>query len=854
MVKTRTSRTPGPSGNPRSRKQTRTRAGRLAANCLEAGFIVQDCCSGCQLYYNSIPIERRFALNNMLKRRSETHKSPRYECRKPWEIDPEQADEPVLPMINRQLEQLQLKKVSLFVSDDEEEEEAKKESDDDEDTEDTETSGSSSSTRDQSNNLLDDSSEDDTDATETVPNSEPDEIKRQSIAVESHDICSKGVKFTIENVPKTHTVVSRHYLKKLQNKEKVVDHVRKQYTRKRFPDVGIKTRAAIAAALASVPALALRAAQYFIPAIVAAFFFESGLLSYKNFDLAAYARSFPSEFYFRSLMYEQAAMCLLGFGRSMKDKLVFLACDKGNKKGVGHFIKMLSFLNDRGVVEFKVLDMDASQGDTDACAEAVQYSLQKVGGIKLQGSTTDSGGGGVLDALAASLNSRGLCNTNYKVAGCCIHTFQLTLKNPVEKVLGEGGLGMRNLLQMLHAVYDMQQSLEYEEFIEVMNESISFVKRVQADSDFDYGDSAYDVIFKERMDHVIDFYDDFKCHRFFFASKGKRSAAIKKMQAPVLTRWWYVGEACKYVWKLFPVILKATQIVINVYSGKPNKIASGLQPLLLERDIFTDLALVKCYHSAYFEKHLKWLQESTDLSHVPGFQSHQMIPRYFLIRRDLEKIRRTMRTDHPDFGDFRSSIARHHHSERETQRSKSKIFVNLAVESLDKHFKRWMNAQLLPAALLSEDPLALAVARVMVGHSNPPINQFERFFVSTIHGHIFDLLEFEAFLSKNVVSQEDQDEYDPRDLASAHAVLDGSKPRHCFQENMSESNLYLWRMYLPLACHTHGVEAAVKEAKLVSPTGRHEPLRSAYAIARSHMVLSAGNLSIRTHPINPHVS
>ena len=829
------------------RKQTRTRATRLAANCLEAGFNVEDCCSGCQLYYNAIPIERRFNLNNMLKRRSQTHKSVRYECRKPWEIDPEEADEPVLPMVNRQLQQLQMKRVSLFVSDDEEE--PKKESDD-EDTEDTE-SGSSSSTG-AHPTLSDDSSktsDNDSVATVTGDNNAPtdaSEIKRQSIAVESHVIYSKGVKFTIENVPKTHTVVPRHYLTRLKNKENTVDHMRKQFTRKRFPDVGIKTRAAIAAALASVPALALRAAQYFIPAIVAAFFFECGLFSYKNFDLTAYSRSFPSEFYFRTLMYEQASMCLLGFGQSMKDKLVFLACDKGNKKGVGHFIKMLSFWNiHSGAVEFKVLDMDASQGDTDACAEAIQYSLQKVGGIKLQGSTTDSGGGGVLDSLAASLNSRGLCNTNYKVAGCSIHTFQLTLKNPVEKVLGEGGLGARNLMQLIHAVYDMQQSLEQEEFVEVMNESISFVKRVQADADFDYGNSSYDAIFKERMEHVISFYDDFRSGRFFFAAKGKRSSTIKMMQAPVLTRWWYIGEACKYVWQLYPVILKATQIVINVYSGKPNKIASGLQPLLLEQNLFTDLALVKCYHSAYFERHMKWLQGAIDLSQLPGFQYHQMVPRYFLIRRDLETIRRTIRTTHPDFEDLRSSIARHHVSERETQRSKSKLFVNLAIESLDKHFKRWMNAQLLPAALLSEDPFALTVARVIIGggnHSHPPIHPLERFFVSTVHGQVIDLLEFEAFVSQNVVTIQEDDEvgYDPRDLAAAHAVLGGSKPR---SQKKSESNEYLRNMYLPLACHTHGVEAAVKEAKLVSPTGRHEPLRSAYAITRSHMILSAGNLS-----------
>lgn len=76
-------------------------------------------------------------------------------------------------------------------------------------------------------------------------------------------------------------------------------------------------------------------------------------------------------------MYEQAAKCLVAFAVKLENKRVFLSCDKGNKKGVGHFVKMLSYWDDSRV-QFKCLDMDASEGDTASCAKAIEHSLQPV--------------------------------------------------------------------------------------------------------------------------------------------------------------------------------------------------------------------------------------------------------------------------------------------------------------------------------------------------------------------------------------------------------------------------------------------------------------------------------------------
>ena len=237
------------------------------------------------------------------------------------------------------------------------------------------------------------------------------------------------------------------------------------------------------------------------------------------------------------------------------------------------------------------------------------------------------------------------------------------------------------------------------------------------------------------------------------------STKVKKMTAPVLTRWWYVGEACKYVWDNYPSIVKATQMIINMYgASKPNKIASGLQPLLLEPELFSDLVLLKCYHVAFFTENLKWLQDCVDLSDRPGFQAHQILARYFLMQDDLQKIQSTIMTSHPDFQDFRDSIDTLVDEElKEVQERKAGLFLDFALASLDKHFIRWANDQLLPAALLSQQPLAEAVARCILRLPNPARElNTERFFVLTVHCRSFDMFKFEKFLSADVISADAQ--------------------------------------------------------------------------------------------------
>ena len=148
-------------------------------------------------------------------------------------------------------------------------------------------------------------------------------------------------------------------------------------------------------------------------------------------------------------MVDYASDCLFEIGNHLKGKHVFIACDKGNKKKVGHFIKFLCWWDEsQQCSRTQLLDIDASEGDSKGCANAIQFSLKKLSWAieQIAGQITDSGGGGVLESLAKHLENLGLCTEFYQVAACSLHGIQLVLSNPVKIVFGEGGFNKINTM------------------------------------------------------------------------------------------------------------------------------------------------------------------------------------------------------------------------------------------------------------------------------------------------------------------------------------------------------------------------------------------------------------------------
>jgi hypothetical protein len=268
---------------------------------------------------------------------------------------------------------------------------------------------------------------------------------REEIPLETKEIKSQGHTFVIEGVPRSHVVLHKSYLLRLQNLEQQVKELTTGLSNYRF-DAGASShfmRTLIAVAVSSCPALPLSQAAVVIPIFCAAFLVDAGLL--KKTDLVKFSKSFPSESMLRDMVFALAAESSVELGHYLHNKTVFLSCDKGNKKGISHFVKILSWWNSETMeVQKRVLDIDASEGTSEMCAAAIAVSLKKIGSIKLQGQTTDSGGGGVLDGLAKKLDDLTICRPNYLIAPCGLHCLQLAVANPIKMTMGDGGLDKKN--------------------------------------------------------------------------------------------------------------------------------------------------------------------------------------------------------------------------------------------------------------------------------------------------------------------------------------------------------------------------------------------------------------------------
>ena len=238
-------RTPNaPSGNPRQKKMTR-RGIQLLKNCLEYGFKHEDCCSGCQLFFNCIPIEKKHRLTELLERRDITHTNHVYQCSQPWKKDPHlQAKNSIeQALIERQLHIIQndngnlgwiIEQNKLFQPTPtrptaEQQQESRQESTPSPPTPAPRTSPGVTDEEPFSPVVFNNPS--------VISPSKTKRIKpvKDSYAVRSHYFKSYGHEFVVENVPLSHAVVPIAHLNRLRNAERQLNELRRQFCRERFP-------------------------------------------------------------------------------------------------------------------------------------------------------------------------------------------------------------------------------------------------------------------------------------------------------------------------------------------------------------------------------------------------------------------------------------------------------------------------------------------------------------------------------------------------------------------------------------------------------------------------------------------
>mgnify|MGYP000526250362 CR=1 FL=1 len=339
-------------------------------------------------------------------------------------------------------------------------------------------------------------------------------------------------------------------------------------------------------------------------------------------------------------------------GNELRDKKTHLACDKGNKKGICHFVKVLSALTELGLVHPQLLDIDASRGNSKDCAAAIRASINKLKvnnedvTHKLHGQGTDSGGGGTVENLYRQLALLGMTapEDEHLIANCCIHSLQTQLKNAVCATFGEGAIDRINVTQMLHSACRLQESLDMDEWRHVLLLSSQFVLSfdtsvVVHDKDEIEAMTAADRncnTFLQECNRILLFHSKFK-KPIVDPDAAYKGTILAKMLQPILTRWWTVGAGASYVFDCYLVLFHACQTVINVCSSisTPNVVASALFSLMKDQETFIDMQLIRCFNKAYINQHLDWLQSCDDLSGALGFCAHHILVRCHLMDFDL---------------------------------------------------------------------------------------------------------------------------------------------------------------------------------------------------------------------------
>ena len=183
----------------------------------------------------------------------------------------------------------------------------------------------------------------------------------------------------------------------------------------------------------------------------------------------------------------------------------------------------------------------------------------------------------------------------------------------------------------------------------------------------------------------------------------------------------------------------------------------------------------------------------------------------------------TTNTPHTPFPSFVQSYQTFDEGKQITQEAKGNHFLRIAHTILIKHFRKWINGNLLSLGIAGEAATAQVICLFLYGESLPSGSPSS--FVSEFHGGItIDLHEFTCFLHRHCDSKESV-MYSPLLRVEHQLAINIIKEqgRDMWEDTgrvlTKFKNYYLLNIS-PLATNTHGVEAACKESNLCNLHGR----------------------------------
>ena len=433
------------------------------------------------------------------------------------------------------------------------------------------------------------------------------------------------------------------------------------------------------------PSLSNDAAATVIAACVASFCTDCGI----PFSAEQVAASTVKAGALKAILEENGVETTYQLRQLMGHADLYLACDKGNsRKGVNSFVKYLAWWDaSRGRVLKHALDFDVSGDDSEAAAKAVNKSLQKIdlpGHPRrlLSGQCTDAGGGGTGKSLYVSLKSYQRVAHDYLISTCSIHGWQRVLGNPITSCCGTGGLGKRDLLQMLHTIYQLEGEYEKDEF--------------------------------KGMWQLVS------------------PLPCKTMVKPNIGRWGSVGEAAANLYERYDDWNELVHSIVASEKSTKNAhtLASYACSCLSDDELKAQLIFVHLYHILVFDRHFIWLQERDDTTSDAGFRSVNMPVHTYVMWRDLRELSlnwTTMNECKPYF-DIVNDLA-NEKSRNIMKNVFGQTFFTIALNSFEDNFRQW-NTDNVHLVLGGDCKAAAAFAAWLC---NDELPEEECSYVSTTH-------------------------------------------------------------------------------------------------------------------------
>ena len=635
-----------------------------------------------------------------------------------------------------------------------------------------------------------------------------------------------------------------------------------------------QSRRFYALAMADAPSLSVGKLSQISPLIVGAALHDLGLSD--KVDLEQLPNITPSQSTLRSILREGRELSLRRVAKALDGgRPVGIAHDKGERAGIGRLIKELSWWEDESdrVSDVRV-NSDGSKGKSHEVAAAIDLSMQELDAYRTDGKrtrfcvqTTDSGGGGVGQSAVDALEDLDrIDNFVTYVLICCLHGQSKCLQNAIVGSYGDGELGAKNWMQLVHTCWSLQEALgdDFKSIWFLVNptkpaphaDDVAEGAAVGADAPTidieadhwnDFSDALDGLAVQIAEENREPTYEEVAAVAEA-APAGAQAEAVGTLQKPVSSRWWHVNTAAQQVnealveWEKLFQHCKETSDKEN--SQRVLTISTNGLRLIKNKKILCDLEFFCLFSKYYWSPHTKWMHRIDEITRKYGHSAHNVPVRSMIMYNELNDMAENFETD-PRFASWMASV---NNLPDGTEKKPGKVitlrqahnFFDEYKKTYISYYQRWWK-ELVPFAIAgTSPPCATEFARWYFGM---PTTVFDNTFTDNastyycaIHDRSIDIYDWRAFLDE--MSGDGNEVDDPILLKHENAVEKIAEGAHLYEELEEDPDvaklLRDCKLHMLIGKHhTQSTEGGVRDISICSSTRRSEEDSSALSLIRS---------------------